>query len=384
MLLDRYLLQRILRPFAKVLICIVAILLLENLGRLLTLLEHVHDPLQLLAKFSFYLLPEYLGIGILLALFLSIALAVRTLALRGEWQIFAASGISPARLSLIPFLIGLCCATAELGIHFHFRPTGEHQLDKLVSDVGRGLYGLGGNVRDIVWFDSDTMMTADGFDLSTGKLIHVVVVRRDTVFTAREALASFDDAGNILLLLERGQSVIARADGGYHAITFARLRVDLVREDRDAQRSVRTAFDRLSYTELIRRMRSERAAGAEARTALASFASRCAYAAFSLILPFLALALGALPTRGQSPYGIGIGILSIVGYIRLSAYVESAATAYPVLGFGALIGGCVTAAALIWRAESLHGPGFVEAWLAKRLADPITARMAWLRAISRR
>ncbi|PJG45709.1 hypothetical protein CAF53_23730 [Sphingobium sp. LB126] len=378
MLIDRYLLQRILLRFASILVCIVAILLLENIGRLLNFLEHVRKPLQVLARFSFYLLPEYLGIGILLALFLSIALTLRSLALRGEWQIFAAAGISPARLSMVPLLIGLFCATAEIGIHFHFRPAGEYELDSLISDIRRGLYGLGGNVREFVRLDNDTIMTADSFDHSTHKLINVFIVRKNTVLAAGQAEASFDDAGNLNLLLENGQSLAPRSEGGFFSMNFARLRINLVREDRNAQRRVTTALDRLSYTELIPRIQSERATGTGARAALSSLASRCAYAALCLFLPFLALLLGALPVRGSSPYGIGVGILSIVGYIRVSSYVETAAADYPLVGFGTLVCICSGMVALGWRAESLNGPGSVETWFAQRLTRPINTITTWI------
>ncbi|MGE6695241.1 hypothetical protein CA262_20205 [Sphingobium sp. GW456-12-10-14-TSB1] len=376
MLLDRYLLRRILRPFVAVLVCTVAILLLENLARLMELLQHVRDPLTLLAKSSFYLLPEYLGIGLLVALFLSIALAIRALSLHGEWQIFAAAGITPVRLCLIPFLLGIGCATIELGIHFQFRPAAEHRLDSLFSDVRRGLYGFGGNFGEIIQLDDTTVMTADGFERSTGRLAHIFIAQRGTVYTARSAFVSLDDSGNIYLLLEQGQSIVPRPGDHFDAISFGRLRIRLARAEPDPGHRPGTAFDRLAYRELMRHIGLEREADMGTRKALASFASRCAYAAIALLLPFLALALGALPVRGRSPYGISAGILAIVGYIRLVAYVETAAATHPIAGFGLLVGGYGSAIAMIWRAECRHGPGSVETWLARHLANPIAARIA--------
>lgn len=376
MLLDRYLLRRILRPFVAVLACTVAILLLENLARLMELLQHVRHPLTLLAKSSFYLLPEYLGIGILVALFLSVALAIRTLSLHGEWQIFAASGITPVRLCLIPFLLGMACATVELGIHFQFRPVAEHRLDNIFSDVRRGLYGFGGNFGEIIQLDDTTIMTADGFDQSTGRLAKIFVAQKSAVFTARSAYVSLDDSGNIYLLLEQGQSIAPQRGDHFDAVSFGRLRIRLARAEPGPGHRPGTTLDRLAYRELIHHIGLEREANMGTRKALASFASRCAYAAIAVMLPFLALTLGALPVRGRSPYGIGAGILAIVGYIRLVAYVETAATTHPIAGFGLLVDGYGSAITMIWRAECRYGPGSVETWLAKHLARPIAARVA--------
>jgi len=381
LLLDRYLFQRIARPFVAVLVCVVAVLLLENLGRLLELLKFARDPIILLARFSLYLLPEYLGIGILLALFLSVALAIRSLTTSGEWQVFAATGVSPARLVLIPLILGMACAAAELGIHFHYRPAGEYALDKLVSDIREGLYGLDGEPRSMLRLDQDTMITADRFDRSTGRLDNVFMIRRGgAVFNARRAIASRDATGGIKLVFEDGQGIMPLDGGGFRGMRFGQLATDLRRDD-DAKGGVEMALDRLPYDQLMHRVRLERARGTDKRSALASFASRCAYGAIALIIPFMALALGALPPRGRTPYGIGAGILAIVAYIRASAYVEGAAVAFPVIGFALLIGVCALGAFLIWNAEQRLGPGFVETWLARNLADPIMTRLgrAWAR-----
>lgn len=376
MLLDRYLFHRIARPFVAVLICTVALLLLENLARLMTLLRHVRDPLTLLAKSSFYLLPEYLGIGLLVALFLSVALAIRTLSLHGEWQIFAAAGITPVRLCFIPFLLGMTCATVELAIHFQFRPAAEHHLDSLFSDVRRGIYGFGGDFGEIIQLDDTTVMTADGFERSTGRLTHIFIAQRGAVYTARSAFVSLDGDGNIYLLLNQGRSIVPQRGEHFDAISFDRLRIHLTRAERNLGQKASKRFDRLTYKELMRHIDLERQTDMRTRKALASFASRCAYVAFALLLPFLGLALGALPVRGRSPYGIGVGILAIVGYIRLAAYVETAATTHPIAGFGLLVGGYGSAIAMIWRAECQYGPGSMETWLAKHLANPIAARVA--------
>ena len=371
-LVDRYLLSQILRPFAITLTVIVAILFLENLSRLLQLLEHVRSPLPILGRFTLFLLPEYFGLGILVALFVAVAMTVRTATLRGEWQIFATAGVAPLRLALIPLLLGSLGANAELAINFHLRPIGEHRLDRLIGDLRDGRYGLGGDVRSILEMGQGVMMTVDHFDSATSRFSNVFIAQGSTILTAQTARASFDDDGRLNLLLERGQSLTPRPNGAFHVLSFSRLRIDLAtRERRAARRVLESELDRLTYQQLLDRIRAERGKNSQAQSALASFASRCGYAVMALLVPLLGLALGAPPLRGRSSFGIGAGILLIVAYVRASSFVETRFQADPVPAFLVLLSLMACIVLGLFHAENRFGPGFAETWLERRVAKSL-------------
>src|SRR3546814_7198567 len=86
---------------------IVLLLSLENSRRLMGQIEHVERPLSVLLELLAYLVPEYLAMGLLIALFLAVALAFRSMALKGELDILMSVGLSPWRLLRVPLLLGL-------------------------------------------------------------------------------------------------------------------------------------------------------------------------------------------------------------------------------------------------------------------------------------
>ena len=376
-LIDRYLLRQIVRPFVIILAVIVAVLFLENLSRLLQLLEHVRSPLPILGRFTLFLLPEYLGLGVLVALFLAVAWAVRSATLRGEWQIFATIGVTPIRLAFVPLALGLLGASAELAINFHFRPIGEHRLDRLIGDLRDGRYGLGGDVGTILHLGQGVTMTVDRFDPSAARFFNIFIAQGTTILTARSAQSSFDDDGQLNLLLEQGQSLTPRPSGGFHVLSFGRLRINLATRERQAARQgLEPELDRLSYQQLLDRVRTESGQNRPSRLALASFASRCGYAAMAIMMPVFGLALGAMPPRSRSGYGIGFGILLIVAYVRASGFVETQFAGAPVAAFVALLAVFSILAIALWEAERRFGPGFAEGWLERRLAAPAARQYA--------
>jgi lipopolysaccharide export system permease protein len=97
-ILDRYLGARIFRPFGASIAIVIMLLSLENSARLIGQLNEVEQPLGVLMRFMGYLIPEYLGMGIVFAVFIGASMAFRGLALSGELDVFSAIGMSNWRL----------------------------------------------------------------------------------------------------------------------------------------------------------------------------------------------------------------------------------------------------------------------------------------------
>lgn len=370
-LVDRYILARTWRSFAAICGIILGILLLENLSRLLHLLENVDQPLSLLVQFLLALVPEYLGLGVLVALFLATAMTVRSLSLAGEWQIFAATGISPGRLLLIPMMFGAIGAVSEAAIHFYYRPVGERQLDQLLSEVRLGRHGVGGAVRSIIAFPHGVAVTIDGYDHQTGTLTGVFVAMPDLTLTAPRARASHDGLGTIIMRLQNGRGLTRKSDGTFNVVDFGQftVRVSTLEGQADVPRF--QAMDRLPFADITALARREALLSQRDRPALASIASRLSYSLMALLVPVLGMALGTPTMRGRSGAGIAVGLLLIIGFVRATSFVEVTFPRTPVapaVGLMTVISGI---AVLLWRLEILAGPGIVDKVIDRRLIQPL-------------
>ena len=394
-ILERYLLRLFSLRFVGVLGLLVVMLQLENYTRVARVLEHAPGPLALLGKFSLYLLPEYLGLSLMVALFLGIATGVRAAALTSEWQIFHAAGVSPLRLALLPVLLGCTCALAEAAIQFELKPKGEDLVDHLSEDLRLGKLGIGGEVGAFVDLGNGATLRMGSFDAASGKLGNVFLSQGPTVLVAREGQAGFDRFGNLQLLLRDGQAITRGAGDGKRGAAFGRrgaagqakdrrlgfgqleLVVPLAPELSKAGIQ-QVELDRLTLQQLVVRAAIERATRQTERPALAAIAARLAFVWALLLLPFVALVLGAPRLRGRSGFGLGLGIVLIVGFLKLVDFLRGAATGAPLAVFGAAMLALTLGTVLLWRGESRHGIGYVEAtlenWLDRKLGG-------WIRKV---
>lgn len=391
-ILERYLLRLFALRFAGVLGLLVVMLQLENYTRVARVLEHAPGPLALLGKFSLYLLPEYLGLSLLVALFLGIAMGVRAAALTSEWQIFHAAGVSPLRLALLPVLLGCTCALAEAAIQFELKPRGEDLADHLSEDLRLGKLGIGGEVGAFVDLGNGATLRMGSFEAASGKLGNVFLSQGPTVLVAREGQAGFDRFGNLQLLLRDGQAFTRGAGGGTRGgmRSGADGRTGVARQVKDRRLGFgelelvvplgpelskagvqQVELDRLTLPQLLLRAAIERATRQAERPALAAIAARLAFVWALLLLPFVGQVLGAPRLRGRTGFGIGLGIVLIVGFLKLVDFLRGVMLGAPLISFGAAMLALTLGTWLLWRGESRYGIGYVEAalddWLGRRL-----------------
>ena len=370
-LIDRYILARTWRSFAAICGIILGILLLENVSRLLHLLENVDQPLSLLIQFLLALVPEYLGLGVLVALFLATAMTVRSLSLAGEWQIFAATGISPGRLLLIPMMFGAIGAVSEAAIHFYYRPVGERQLDLLLSEVRLGRHGVGGAVRSIIAFPHGVAVTIDGYDRQTGTLTGVFVALPDLTFTAPRARASHDGLGTIIMTLRNGRGLTRKSDGTFNVVDFGQFTVRVSTLEGRADVPQFQALDRLPFADITALARREALLSQRNRPALASIASRLSYSLMALLVPVLGMALGTPTMRGRSGAGIAFGFVLIIGFVRATSFVEVTFPRTPIVAAASLMTVMSGITVLLWRLEIFAGPGIVDKVIDRRMIRPL-------------
>ena len=369
-ILDGYLLRHVAARQAAIVTIIVAILAIENTRRLSSILQGTGAPLSLLGRLLCSLLPEYLGIALPLATYLSTALAFRALAIRGEWQMFGVLGVSPARTMVAPMVLAALAGAAQLGVRFEFEPRGERALDGLYSEIRGGVHGLSWPPGEAVSLGGTTLFVEGRPGHPPGQA-RVFIRRGADVFAAADASTGMDAAGGVVVDLRDGLVLHGSGPGGrQRAIRFARLVLRLGPEGVGPPRqSSDERLDRLGWRELLVAVTK----GGEARAPLgrrqaeAVIASRVSSAAFCLLLPWFGLAFGPPPRRRAGGAAILLGVVAFVGFLRTAALVEAHALSTPIAAAVANLAGWIVFAWWVVR----YADNGVGAW------DEALTRWAW-------
>lgn len=364
-ILDRYVAREIARNYLLIILTIITILSLENSIRLATAVTGTDAPGLLLGQLMATLVPEYLGIAIPIATFLSVALAIRALSLRGEWQMVEALGVRPSRYMAVPMLLALLSALVQLGVRLEMQPAGESALDRVSLEIARGFHGVHFMPGEAIQLGGDTTLVAErAEDAGPGMLENVLVQRASDVFAAAQAIVAIAPNGDFELTLADGHWLRRNPDGREQKILFDRYHLRLAGIAGLPPKGAVERMDRLGSAALLAAMAGETG---KDRPVSAAMAGRIESAFFCMLLPILAMALAAPPKRRAGGAGIFLGILLIVLHIKSAAAVE-AASEFPVLGatLHALL--WIGIAALLARGALRNGAGYVDTWLAAQMA----------------
>ncbi|MCH4152462.1 MAG: LptF/LptG family permease [Sphingobium sp.] len=375
LLIDRYIASGIIAPFAATVAIIVMLLTLENVPRLIKAMVDVYDPINLLGRYVVALLPEYLGFGLLVALYLSVALALRRLALQGELEIFAAAGFSNAAILKVPIITAFCVAVLIFGIRGYAQPWGERQLDSLGTEIQSGDHGLRIRPGTVVHLAKDVALSVDRMGIAPNTFSGVFVQTGTTTVAAAFATAQFDSDHRLRLILEDGTFVRWNRGSWSGSGQFARLELPLPLGAALPPRiSPREQLDRVRIDTLLAMTRGEpRVSTGSPNGAIAALAARIAGMCFCFIVPFLAFALAIPPKRSRSAIGLGVGLVLLVVFIRMSAAVEAVYASNAISFFALLLAGWAVAAWLLMRITTAGGLGVIESHLIKCISRPIAS-----------
>lgn len=366
-IVDRYLFRQMVGGYLLVVVALVTIMSLENVSRLTAAIIDTDSPVLLLVRLMSTLVPEYLGIAIPVATYLATAMAVRRLSLAGEWQIFEATGLSPARMMMMPMTLALLSAGAQLTIRLDVQPVGERTLDRLLSEVRRGLHGMTFKPGEIVAVDALTTVFAERpADAAPGTLANVIIRHRKDVATAERATVTRDVAGGIGFTLWNGTLVEHRSDGHFRTLTFARYSMNLPAAQAAARhRSAADRNDRLRLAELLPLVRAEAGTHGVAEPATAALLARLQSAAFCLMLPWFGFAFGVPPKRQAGGAALLLGVILIVINLRSTAFVERNLSTIPILSALAhqALWAAITVA--VFKGSRHFGPGWIDEALAR-------------------
>lgn len=371
--LDRYIARSLARPFLGTAAVIVLLLSLENSRRLMGQIEHVERPLSVLLELLAYLIPEYLGMGLLIALFVSVALTFRSFALKGELDILMSVGLSPWRLLRVPLLLGLLVALLHAGLRGYIQPVGEQRLDALGSAIAMGNLGMTITAGEFLQPDPATVLRVEEIDAPSGAFVGLFVQRENMTIFARHGRATNGGDGGMILRLFDGDIVLG-GDAPGKLSSFASMVLPLQTARLKPMRlTTRHSNDRLVLSALWERATQSGSATAS-RAARAGLGNRMATAAFAVLIPLFGFSLGIPPKRSTSAIGLGLGILVIVGFVQAMGAIEDAARPFAPLLQLFILSAFVLASLAMVRSHLIRGPGAVEAWLIARIR-PLRSRM---------
>ncbi|WP_257549221.1 MULTISPECIES: LptF/LptG family permease [unclassified Sphingopyxis] len=376
--IDLYIARRLARPFLAVSAVIVLLLTLENSRRLMALLGNVEQPVAVLIKLMLYLVPEYLGLGLLIAVFVSVAVVFRDFALQGELDIFASIGLSPRRLLRAPLMFGLAVALLHVGIRAYIEPAGEQRLDALGTSIALGNLGLSIAPGEFLRPRPGTMFHVDAVDRSTGIFRGLLVQSRSLTVAAREGRVINGGHEGVLLRLFDGHVVVTSPSGRLEVTSFQAMAMPIeLMAAKPVHMTPRHRNDRLMFGDLWRAA-SHAPTEPERAAARAAFGSRFVSAAFIALVPLFGFALGVPPKRSTSALGLGLGIMLIVGFVQTIVAIEDGANALAPLFQVAILFGFACVALAMLRAQIRRGPGAIEAMLVSA-SQPARHLSRWFR-----
>ena len=369
-LIDRYLLRQLIGWYVAIIGVIVFLLSLETIPGLLDQLSKVNESIRLVARSLASLVPEYVAVAIPISLFLSTAISFRRLAMAGELDVFAASGIGNWRMLRVPLALGLTSCVLVVGLRGYLQPAGERQLDSIGRTVESGEFGfaLEAGVSHLV--APGARLYFARAESRSGRLENVLFESGKLTIAAGSATLRWNSQDRLVLSLRNGD-LIWRSDGGIpHVLRFGRFRLTIPAPVPAPRRlsPPRDRLDRFDFAQLAAHASLDSdAAGLTAAMARASASARIADALLCCLLPLYGFVHGVPPKRSRSAIGIGVGLIEIIIFWRVSALIEDSLTTIAPIAHAGLVVAFALAGLQLAHFQQREGFGAVEQGLGRIL-----------------
>ncbi len=368
-LLDRYILRETLGTFGGVIAIVMSLMVLEHLPRLIELTRLSGHRGTIVVQSIAGLLPEYAGIGSIVALYLAIALTVRKLSSRGELAAIEANGIGPSRWMRLPMLLAATVAVFAFINQGWLMPAGEQKLQEIGRRMAIGDFGYNLQARTFTELGRDTTLWFNGLDDQSGALTGIFIRTKAQTFQAASGQLSIAPEGSGFLLLDHGNVV-----EGDRVLRFERLAYSLPPIDGMSTYNQKRdeGWRQVSLDKLLQANNpSARRAGL----------ARLLWFELALLVPILSLVFGSPPLRQSGGVGLLVGLILLVVAIKTidtSAGGEFGAPWVTV----SLVGlSWVVAAVTLLALHFRTGPGLVDRWLSIGLANLQSSFVSGSRAL---
>jgi len=352
--LDRYVLRQVLGTMFSVVAAVMSLMILEHLPRLLEITRFSAHRGYIVSQTVAGLLPEYGGIGLLVGLFLGIALTVRRLAIRGELDVLEACGVAPLRWMRLPLALAAAVGIVTMVNQGWLMPAGEIRLAEIGERMAEGEFGHQLQAGQFIDLGSQNVLMFKHVDAASGEIGGLFLRTKQTTFTARRGRFWQLPSGATAIELRDGRA-IQRQTAGVLDFSYFYYRVD----GGPNERGMKAKADLLSRADIGRLL----AAGtAHSRSAVYG---RCLWASLALLIPLMALVLGKPARRQSGAVGILVGmILLVLGLKMTTPLIDGSARDPELLAAGILITWSLFVCGLIW-AEKVLGQGFVDRWAGR-------------------
>lgn len=357
-IIDRYIRGQLLGWYGACIGVIVPLLWVESIPRLLAEVRDANLKALIVVRSLTSLTPEYVADAMPLALYLATAIVIRRLALNGELEALASSGLSDFRLLRQPILLALFSACAVIGLRGFLQPAGERELVAIGRSVQAGEFGYGLEPGIAHRLSPTTTLFFGRIGESNNEIEDVAVQSGSSTFIATSATIGFSGPRTWKFRLRQGTMIIER-DGRTESARFDWL--TLAGPDSSLQPRRTPLHDQLAELDLWGLLRlTDGQQGLTAASATSAAWSRIAAACLCLMLPLLAFAQAIPPKRGRSAIGFGLGIVEIIAFWKLSAWIEDSWTDRPGIGHCLIVAIYAFAALLLLRFQARNGFGAVE------------------------
>ena len=318
--LDQYLMRTIFTPLAMTLVIAIMLLVLDQMLRLFDFVVNRSGPAHLVWQMLANQLPEYLGLGLPIGMFMGVLFAFRKLSLSSELDALIASGVSLRRM-LLP-VMGL--ATLLMGMNFlvlaYVQPYSHYRYNELRFSVTTGALGFKIRPGETVNVRDNVTMYVDA-ERPNGELVGVFLKRCEnridcTAVTAKSAVFYPSTTGDVLLLRMRDGRQIADVEGEHPmAIGFDELDIPIeLPEFRERGGEKQEATINELFAEVIR---GDPATSEHYQHFYAALHWRLVHTLSMLPLALFAISMGIADKRRDSWVGPVIAITTVVVYNEL-------------------------------------------------------------------
>ncbi len=314
-LIDRYVLRLSLGTLGSVVGIIISLMVLEHIPRLIDITRLAGERGYIVGQTVLGLLPEYGGIGILVGLYLSIALTIRKLEMRGELAVIEAAGIGPWRWMRMPILLTLLAAGFISANQGWLVPRGEQRIALIGQKMARGDFGYVLSAGEFHRLGARATFYFKRIDESDHSLVDVMLLKDERIYNARRGVLSIDASGEGLLRLAGGQA-LDRQGGDIFAFEELVFRTGTEDTTEGVDAMASSAPDRIHTLDALWHSddSSDRAAAY----------ARLLWVALVLLAPALAFALGRPPMRSTSSTGLVVGLCLLVAFLKSISLVQTA------------------------------------------------------------
>lgn len=330
--LDRYLLRAILLPFIMTMVIAVMLLLLEQMLRLFNFVVNEAGPVDVVWRLLVNQIPEYLGLGMPLGLFVGVLLAFRRFSASSELDAFLNSGLSHWRMMRPIYLLCLPLMALHFALLGYVQPYTQYRYIQLHFEARSGALGAKIDIGEFVDMGDGVTLRVGGTTNDGETLVDLFLERRQdsghrTAITARrgEFFATEDENVVVMRLYDGSLLDISPNVATPRVLNFQIQDITLTLPPLEDFRQRGGDEREMTNTELIAALQGTAPVPprADAQGLVSALHWRLVNTLSFLIFPPLAIAMGITEKRKDSGVGMVIGIAAVVVY---NEFIEAGET----------------------------------------------------------